>query len=295
MTLAAVLSTLVVSGCSETVDGLTPVGGDEASEVEQRRFLRRLHLDLSGAVPSDTDVIANLDMLSSDGNSAQTRAALADGLLGQDGFPTQFVSEIENGVFGGERIEDRYGLLCGIIRNDNVDCLSCTSPDPCDCTCPVLAEIYTDRQGLYDAVDDMMAGASTSEIERRYAMSRAFRDLSAPQTVAAELFEQFVGRVAEPDEVANSVSLIFGSLLGPTNPAGLLFHRHGNNYNDLIDIIFESEVYREAIVKRVFERYLGRLPNSDELSHFTPQVDETNPDLRPIIRAVTSSREYFEQ
>jgi len=290
-----ILGVVVVSGCSETVDGLTPVGGAEASEVEQRRFLRRLHLDLSGAVPNESDLTANLDTLSSDGDSATTRAGLADGLLSQDKFPIQFVSEIENGVYGGERIEDRYALLCGIIRSNTVACQSCTSSDPCDCTCTELAEIFTDRQGLYDAADDMMAGASTSDIERRYAKSRAFRDLSAADTVSTQLFEQFVGRIPEPDELTNSARMMNGLQLDPSNPTGLLFHRHGSDYDDLIDIIFESEVYREALVKRVFERYLGRLPSADELSHFSPEVDSSNPDLRPIIRAVTSSREYFEQ
>ena len=74
-----------------------------------------------------------------------------------------------------------------------------------------------------------------------------------------------------------------------------MFHRHGSDYADLIDIVFDSEVYREAIVRRVFGRYLAREPSSVELAHFVSTLDAAKPDVRGVVRAVLSSREYFEQ
>ena len=74
-----------------------------------------------------------------------------------------------------------------------------------------------------------------------------------------------------------------------------MFHRHGSNYADLLDIIFTSEVYREALVRRVFERYLARSPKAIELAHFVTTLDATDPDVRGLARAVASSREYFDQ
>jgi hypothetical protein len=88
--------------------------------------------------------------------------------------------------------------------------------------------------------------------------------------------------------------MIVGALI-PGTPAGLLFHRLGGNYADLIDIVFHSEVYREAMVHRVFDRYLARAPSSAELAHFATTLDATDPDQRGVVRAVVSSREYFEQ
>ncbi len=88
--------------------------------------------------------------------------------------------------------------------------------------------------------------------------------------------------------------MIFGALI-PDSPAGLLFHRHGSSYQDLLDIIFQSEVYREAAVSAVFARYLGRSALLQEMAHFSAQLDADAPDVRPIIRAVVSSQEYFEQ
>jgi len=74
-----------------------------------------------------------------------------------------------------------------------------------------------------------------------------------------------------------------------------MFHRHGKDYAELIDIIFDSEVYRESMVRRVFTRYLAREPSSIELAHFTATLDANAPDMRDLVRAVVSSREYFEQ
>jgi len=74
-----------------------------------------------------------------------------------------------------------------------------------------------------------------------------------------------------------------------------MFHRHGAMYADLIDINFGDEVYREAMVRRVFERYLSREPSSEELAHFVSTLDAKAPDARVVVRAVLSSREYFDQ
>jgi hypothetical protein len=63
---------------------------------------------------------------------------------------------------------------------------------------------------------------------------------------------------------------------------------------DFIDIVFDDEIYREAIVIRAFERYLGRTPSSPELRYFAGSLAADNPDLRSVILAIASSREYFQ-
>ena len=72
-----------------------------------------------------------------------------------------------------------------------------------------------------------------------------------------------------------------------------MFHRYGQTYEDLVDIIFTSEPYREAAVHGVFLRYLGRPASPAELLAFTPSLNAEAPDVRPIIEAVVSSGEYF--
>ena len=108
------------------------------------------------------------------------------------------------------------------------------------------------------------------------------------------LFSDFLARTAEDDEIENGRAMIIGSIIAGS-PAGLMFHRHGATYGDLIDIIFTSEIYREAIVRRVFLRYLSREPNAAELAHFVTVLDANAPDARTVVRAVVSSREYFDQ
>ena len=108
------------------------------------------------------------------------------------------------------------------------------------------------------------------------------------------LFDDFLSRPAETDEIENGRAMVIGSIF-PGSPAGLMFHRHGSNYADLIDIVFKSEVYRESMVRRVFGRYLAREPSSAELAQFVPTLDANAPDVRGLVRAVVASREYFDQ
>jgi hypothetical protein len=158
-----------------------------------------------------------------------------------------------------------------------------------------LPTYLAERANLRLVPVDFADGVSSSVLERQYANAAGYFALAgAPDTRVRTLFDDFLSRPAEADEIENGRSMIFGAII-PGSPAGLLFHRHGASYADLVDIMFSSEVYRESIARRAFQRYLQREPNSIELAHFTSTLDAAEPDLRSVVRAVVSSREYFER
>jgi hypothetical protein len=296
------LFTLAGACSGDSVDGVSPVGGDKPQSVELERFVRRLHLDLTASPASDeylADAVAELEAdTRASGGSAAARASIADRLIESPEFARAAIDELANRVFGGEDPDDRYDLVCGVTRDDDPACADCPpgGADPCaGCDCEPLTRILEDRQAVRAASDDLAAGtASTSAVDRRFAESTALAGFAAPESLADQVFQLFLGRPAEADEVANARAMIVGALL-PDSPAGLLFHRHGATYQDLLDIVFESEVYREAATSAVFERYLGRPASQAEMAHFSAELDPEDPDVRPVIRAVVSSQEYFEQ
>ncbi len=297
------LGVTLAGACSgDTVGGVSPVGGEEPQAVELERFVRRLHLDLTASPASDeylADAVAELEADGrARGGSAAARASIADRLIESPEFARAAIDELANRVFGGEDPEDRYDLVCGVTRDDDPACAGCPpgGADPCgDCDCEPLARIFGDRQAVRDASADLAAGtASTSAVERRFAESTALAGFAAPESLADQVFRLFLGRPAEADELANARAMIVRSVL-PDSPAGLLFHRHGATYQDLLDIVFESEVYREAAASAVFERYLGRPASQAEMAHFSAELDPDDPDVRAVVRAVVSSQEYFEQ
>lgn len=299
MNRASLVVIAALSACSERVEGLKPVGGEEASPIEVERFLRRLHLDLTAAAPTDADVEAGLAALAVS-NTASARGELADALIASPAFAQTLVGELENRVFAGELPEGRYQLLCAVYRNDDPTCQTCPSPssgDLCsECGCEMIVALAAERDALYAAADELAAGASTADIERLYAMSYVFSFYGAPPTIAQALFLTFLGRAPGLDEQRNAEMMIFGAGTGENmNPNGVLFHRYGKTYADLVDIVFTSEPYRESVVDGVFLRYLGRNATPAELRHFAATLDEESPDARSVIRAVVSSREYFEQ
>jgi hypothetical protein len=301
LSLTLLVSLAAIGGaCGDSVDGLAPVGGAAPSQVELERFVRRLHLDLTARPATDeylADAVAQLE--AADAGAAAARAALADRLIESDEFAQVFVDELTNRVFGGESPDDRYALICGTTRDENPACSECGPPpdgDACaGCECEPLVTIHADRQALLDAAADLAGGeATTGAVERRFAESSALRGFSEADALVDQLFELFLGRPAEADEQVNAEAMVFGAIV-PGSPAGLLFHRHGGSYEDLLDIVFDSEVYREAAVGAVFGRYLGRAALLHEMAHFADQLDADDPDIRPVVRAVVSSQEYFEQ
>jgi hypothetical protein len=287
------------AACDQTVDGNQPVGGDTATPAEIERFSRRLHLDLTGATAADDYVADARSRIETTGNTTSMRRTLADELLAAPEFADVFVTELENRVYGGETADQRYDFLCAIIRDDP-PCDTCGPPGAgqnlCEgCSCQILTDLAAERATIAAARADLAGGMSTGAIERRYAESLAFRALAGgSQNIAASVFEAFLGHPGQAEEIAGGAAMVDGIVFQQGAPAGLLYHRHGSNFMDFIDIVFDDEVYREAIVIRSFERYLGRTPTPVELRYFAATIDAANPDLRSVVLAITSSREYFQ-
>jgi hypothetical protein len=286
---------LVAGACNDTVGGNKPVGRTVDTDAQLQRYLRHVYLDLSGHGPSDTELTDATARLHTANNTAAARGELIDELIAKDAFAQVWFGELENAIFGGNSVDQQYTLVCGLVRGTTPACMACVSADPCACPCPQLQMLGTERTQLRASASDFRGGTKSATIERRYAMASAYFALAgSPEARIKALFDDFLSRTAEPDEVENGRAMVLGAVI-PGSPAGLLFHRLGATYADLIDIVFHSEVYREAMVRRVFERYLARSPSAAELSHFVSTLDATDPDVRGLVRAVVTSREYFAQ
>lgn len=295
MHLRSITLCLCLAACDQTVAGGPPVGGSVDSDAEIQRYLRRAYLDLTGETPSDADLAASTTRLRDAGNTATARGELVDELLAKQEFADVWTQELENKIFAGNTLDSHYQLVCGLIRGTASECLSCAQADPCACTCPQIAPLKLEREKLATTASDLHGGMPTSMLEKRYAMQTGYFAIAgSPEARITALFDDFLARTPEPDEIENGRALIIGSII-PDSPAGVLFHEYGSSYEDMLGIVFGSEVYREALVRRVFDRYLARSPRPAELAHFTATLDASEPDAHSLVRAVVSSREYFEQ
>lgn len=293
----AALALVGLCGCNQARDGFAPVLGDDVTLAEKERFARRLHLDLTGLPPTSDQVESLIRRLDDEGNTAKTRAAVAAEIITSPEMASLTLAEAASAAFSGQSVEDGYDFVGEVIRGMDAECGSCDEPDPCDCTCPALLELGAEREAFFALARDLASGGdtTTSDVEEALCRSAPFLyNGTSPEGISTQLFQAFLARPPEPDELKNARFMTLGSFV-PGSPAGLLFHRHGASYDDLVDIVFESEVYRDAMVIRAFQRYLGRRPSGDELRFFSASIDPARPDMRPLVHAVVSSSEYFHQ
>lgn len=288
---------LGVVGCGESRQGLSPVLGDDATPAQRERFARRLHLDLTGLPPSPEAQDAIVLRLGEEGNTAETRGAIAADVLASPAARSLLVTEVTEAAYSGQSLDAGYDLVCQIAISMDPECGACDYEDSCSCGCPQIQGFAAERKAFDALVTDLAEGGDTrtSEIEEALCASSPFLfNNTSAEGIAAQVFQVFLTRPPEPEELRNARFMIFGTFAPPA-PSGLLFHRHGGSYEDLLDIVFESEVYREAVVTRVFSRFLGRRPDSDELRFLSASLDAERPDMRDMIHAVVSSSEYFHQ
>lgn len=292
--LAGALALAGLVACEQTVPAGAPIDITPDTEAQIQRYVRRLHLDATGAAPSDPELTTATARLRERGNTAAARGELVAELVASERFSAAWIEQLESTIYGGNSLAAHYGMLCGIARADPA-CSACAAADPCACACPSIQILRAERDALGTSAADLRAGDPTATIERRYARATGyFAQIGTPEARVRALFDDFLARAAEPDEVENGRAMVLGALV-PGAPAGLLFHRHGASYADLLDIVFDSEVYREAIVRRVLERYLARAPRAAELAALSSTIDAVEPDARALVRAALASREYFDQ
>jgi len=200
--------------CNDTQSGNQPVGGQVDSAAAVERYVRHATLDLSGSPPADADLQATAGQLRGQGNTAAARGTFVDGLIANAAFPKTWIEELENGIFGGNTLDNQYALICSILRSSTQDCLSCTAADSCTCTCPEIAPLLTERTQLRMNASDLGGGTASSAIERRYALAEGYYALAgSPEGRVKNLFTDFLARTAEPDEIENGRAMILGQII----------------------------------------------------------------------------------
>ena len=106
-----------------------------------QRYVRRAYLDLSGRPPTDADLTATTTRLRDAGNTAAARASFVDERIATDDYAKVWVEELENGILGGNTLEQQYAFICSIVRGQDRSCDSCTQQDSCKCACGVLPSL----------------------------------------------------------------------------------------------------------------------------------------------------------
>lgn len=292
-TLALVLVLSPASACRGESD-LYPASEAAPSAASVERYVRRAHVDLTGAVPDEATIVAARDRLLEDGASAAARIAFARTLVESEAFARKLVDDVRTAAFDGVPTDRVFAIYCRASANGDGGCEKCPfdAADPCACDCSGTTLLAGERAAIGDFAARFAAGEASSTIERELATSAIYQmHGGSVEGLATSLFEDFFDRPPEADEIANVRSCARGS--GVSGMGCTLFRENASNYAGMVERAFASEVYREAAVRRVFRQLLGRVPEPVEYRTFAVTSDAPF-DVRPLVIKVIASNEYFD-
>ena len=161
---------------------------------------------------------------------------------------------------------------------------------------PANRAAHAERAKLRLTADRLLAGTST--LVARAALRAAtgyFVLAGSPEGRVRALFDDFLSRAAEADEIENGRAMVSSDGFLTTRRSRCCSTATARRYADLIDIVFdERDLSRGDGPPRV--RALPRAhADVDRARALHAHPGCTDPDMRPLVRAVVSSREYFEQ
>jgi hypothetical protein len=143
------------------------------------------------------------------------------------------------------------------------------------------------RLNQLQAVPQQMANGTLS-IEgmlRRCVNNSFYDDINmGSENFVVSNFQHFLLRYPTISELEQGKLMVDGF-------EGTLLFKVGNSKNDFIDIIFNSDNFKEGIVRKLFTRYLFRIPTNDEVFVFTEKYKSSG-SYKELTKEIMTTDEY---
>jgi hypothetical protein len=132
----------------------------------------------------------------------------------------------------------------------------------------------------------MANGTLTVEGMLRRCVNNSFYDdiNMGSENFVVSNFQHFLLRYPTLSELEQGKQIVEGF-------EGTLLFRVGTSKNDFIDIVFNSDNFKEGMVRKLFTRYLFRSPANEELFVFTEKY-KTSASYKELTKAIMVTDEY---
>lgn len=274
---------LTVFSCKKTEEvfingNIAPPDSTLANNI-RTNFINRSYIALLGRKPNPQEFNNAVTILNSNENyTATNREQIIDQILSNNEFYNrEFIiakAELLNGI---DTSEIRYQILIfeALLQNTDFEAFW-----------PFLQIENNRLLQLYNTQGQLIAGS----IEMKDMHSRMINNYFYDQINMGSLnfviavFQQFLLRNPTNAESEQGVRMV-------DQFSASLFLQTGESRDDFCNIFFNSTPYFEGQVKLLFNRFLFRLPNSEEMSFLTSFYNE-NQNYKALIKKILTSDEY---
>ena len=280
--LSFILSLLVLFSCKKTeekiIPGNTPPPDYTQPESLRRNFITKSYIGLIWRESSDEEFNSAKSILDNGNFDANSRRSVINEILSKDEFYSR--------EFEIARINLLNGLDTLQIRDFiNTFEYLLTLPSFED-QWPLIETELARTYNLQNSEIDLLNGsASIAEVHRRCLDNNFYDQINMGSlNFVIACFQNLLLRNPTTYEAEQGVSMIDGF-------NAILFLQAGQSKRDFQDIFISSDDYFEGQVQLIFNRFLFRLPNSEEMSGYADSYRNSQ-DYKALLSEILSSDEY---
>lgn len=220
--------------------------------ARQTNYINRIYITLLGVKPDSAVLQMALAQLAVNPNSILIRESLVGSIIAQPQYPHKLWEDVRGDLLdgidtGGIRLEynqaaANYATATGWQKQYWLGQMQ------------RLQSLFTIPQDIANGVITM------NEVHQRAVNNSIYDEINmGTENFVVSTFQNFFFRYPIAAELGQSKKMVDGG-------QAVLFLQSGNSKTDFMQIIFSSSSYYEGQITYLYQKYLYRLPTSEELS-----------------------------
>lgn len=248
------------------------------STVVTQTYVNKLYIGLLGRKPSDTELNAAVDALTSSELSEAARVSIIEDIQRD---PTYYQRQYEVA---------RQEILNNLDTSDvglQIQIYTQLKRDPRYQEFIYFLDYEINRLEALRYAASMLIGRQIDrrELHRRFVNNLFYDEINmGSQNFVLAVYEYFLNRYPSEAEESAAIDMVDGL-------DAVVFNREGNSKDNFVEIFFESNAYLEGMVTQLYQRYLFRSPNSVEMAEATAYYRSTD-QHEAVVQLILSKDEY---
>lgn len=248
--------------------------------TEERKvsYINRLYITLLGAKPTNQQLQSALTKINQDPNDVNIRKDLVNEVIATLGYYPKIWEDARGDLLDGIDSLTIHNEYQQAVSNYNTSTGNSRQYWYNQMT-RLEAILWIPQELAADQIDMPI-------MHRRSSDNPIYDDINmGTENFVVSVFQNFFFRYPTNAELEQGKKMVDGQ-------QAIMFLQPGNTKSDFLNIIFNSASYYEGQVIYVYQKYLFRNPDSQELSSLT-QVYQAQGDYKLLQQEILSSDEYI--